>query len=181
MRPFDPRRLDLRAFAHAGAALEGAWPVAGFERLGELLAWPDDGGTAADETVSWSARGAEVKAPGGAREIWLHLRADVTLPLLCQRCLQPCRYPVRLQRQFQFVAGEAAAAEIDAEVEHDVLALERDFDLHPLLEDELLLALPLVPRHDDCPQPLPMPAEDNAGEPSGRTFAALAALRHGSG
>ena len=30
-------------------------------------------------------------------------------------------------------------------------------DLRELVEDELLLGLPLVPRHEDCPQPLPVP------------------------
>jgi uncharacterized protein len=47
-----------------------------------------------------------------------------------------------------------------------------------LLEDELLLSLPLVPMHVDCPVPLPpavadQPAEEGAPHP----FAALAALK----
>ncbi len=56
-----------------------------------------------------------------------------------------------------FVAGgEEAAAALDAESDDDVLALESSLDLHALVEDELLLALPLVPRHDECPEPLPV-------------------------
>lgn len=180
-RPFDPRHLDVRAFAHAGAMLEGAWPVSGFERLCGLLALPDDGGPAGDEAVTWSARGVEQQPRGGAREVWLHLQADVALSLVCQRCLQPCRHAVRLQRQFQFVAGEAAAAALDAEVEHDVLALARDFDLHLLVEDELLLELPLVPRHEHCPKPLPILSADEPAEAPDHAFATLASLRQRSG
>ena len=56
----------------------------------------------------------------------------------------------------------------------------RAFDLHALIEDELLLALPLVPRHDDCPSrcraPAPTPTR-RAEERPQHPFAALAALR----
>jgi uncharacterized protein len=48
------------------------------------------------------------------------------------------------------------------------------------VEDELILALPLVPRHDACPQPLAAPA--TAEEPLAERpnpFAALAALKRG--
>ena len=45
-----------------------------------------------------------------------------------------------------FVRGEDAAAELDAESDFDVLTLTRSLDLRELVEDELLLALPLVPR-----------------------------------
>ena len=60
-----------------------------------------------------------------------------------------------------------------------VLALTPALDLADLIEDELLLALPLVPRHDVCPAPLPVP--DNADVPEEdepvNPFAALAALK----
>ena len=62
-----------------------------------------------------------------------------------------------------------------------MLALERSFDVIELLEDELLLALPLVPRHEACPQPLPMVAEpvEEPAEERANPFAALEALRKG--
>ena len=61
-----------------------------------------------------------------------------------------------------------------------LLALPPTLDLIELLEDELLLALPLVPRHEACPEPLPMSAgEVSEGEADDEPhpFAALAALR----
>ena len=61
-----------------------------------------------------------------------------------------------------------------------MLVLTRALDLHELVEDELILALPLVPRHDACPQPLAAPA--TAEEPLAERpnpFAALAALKRG--
>ena len=41
-----------------------------------------------------------------------------------------------------------ARPEIDPDSEDDVLALPRRLDLHTLVEDELLLGLPLVPMHE---------------------------------
>jgi len=112
-------------------------------------------------------------------QVWLHLRADAALPLRCQRCLQPLLEPLHVVRDFQFVADEAAAESLDNEAEHEVLVLARELDLHELLEDELLLDLPLVPRHETCPQPLVVVDGEQAAEPAASPFAALAALRRG--
>jgi uncharacterized protein len=61
-----------------------------------------------------------------------------------------------------------------------VLALERALDLHELVEDELLLVLPMVPRHETCTPPAgaatpPAPADDAQAAP--HPFAALAGWR----
>jgi uncharacterized protein len=177
-RAFDAHHVDVRAFAKAAGTLEGAWPIGGFERLCESLALADG----VHDAVSWSAHGRETMSGGGERQVWLHLRASASLPLLCQRCLQPCRHTVSLDRQFQFVADERVAAELDAEAEHDVLVITKDLDLHALLEDEMLLDLPVMPRHDRCPHPLLVEAEvEVAEEPVQHPFAVLAGLRREKG
>lgn len=170
-RTFDPARLDLRPFAEAAAVLEGTLPVAALPRLAESV-------LADAAQAHWRARGESRPVTGGAPEVWLHLDAQAEVHLECQRCLQPMAAALAVQRSFRFVAGEDEAARLDEESEDDVLALSRAFDLPALVEDELILALPLVPRHDECPQPLPVPAAepDAAAEPE-HPFAALAALR----
>ena len=63
-----------------------------------------------------------------------------------------------------------------------MLVISRDFDALSLVEDELILALPLVPRHEVCPQALPVDAVDEAFEAASQRpnpFAALAALKKG--
>jgi uncharacterized protein len=50
-----------------------------------------------------------------------------------------------------------------------VLALEPALDLKELVEDELLLALPLVPRHEVCPEPLPFEPGPRRRRPSIRS------------
>jgi uncharacterized protein len=173
-RPFDPRRLDVAAFAAEAAELEGRWPVVDFGRLRDAIA-PERPPTAADEVV-WQARGERRASSRAGGETWLHLHAATGLAMTCQRCLAPVEVPLRVARNFLFVAGEDAAAKIDAESEDDVLALTRSLDLRQLIEDELLLALPIVALHEVCPEPLVV-AEDPPAEARENPFAALAGLK----
>jgi uncharacterized protein len=101
--------------------------------------------------------------------------------LQCQRCLQALQQPLVLERRFRFVASEDEAERLDADSDDDHLVLEPRLDLRSLVEDELILELPLVPRHEGpCPQPLPQPEPEPAEPPDEarpNPFAALAALR----
>ena len=56
-------------------------------------------------------------------------------------------------------------------------ALTRALDLRELIEDELLLAMPLVPRHEVCPEPLPVRTDEDMPDDAPNPFAALAALK----
>ena len=123
-------------------------------------------------------------APGTAAAqppvLWLHLIASTELPVVCQRCLTPVIEPLDVDRWFRFVADEAAALAEDDDCEEDLLALEPRPDLLDVLEDELLMALPLVPMHDTCP--IDAPALAPASEPEQASerphpFAALAGLK----
>ena len=175
---FDAGRLDLKALAQAGASLEGAEPLVRYVRLAEEAQTP-----AAALQVRWTARGEQREQVGRPAEIWLHLQAEAVLPQICQRCLGPVDVPVQVDNSFRFVADEAQAEAEDEEAEEDVLVLARDFDLHALVEDELLMALPLVPRHDLCPTEVRLAAQDadfEAGETAQpNPFAVLAQLKKG--
>jgi uncharacterized protein len=181
-REFDPSRLDVAAFAKEAGHLEGRWPVAPFERLAEVSV--ADPAAPVPSEIAWQARGERL-VRGGEAQVWLALDAAVELSLECQRCLQPVRLALQIARRFRFVHGEDAAAQLDADSEDDVLALTRALDLRELVEDELLLALPIVPRHEVCPAPLPVAIgeDDGAGvsvdDIQPNPFAALAALKRG--
>jgi uncharacterized protein len=173
----DPRRLDMAVFARHAGALSGAWPLNQLDRL--LDGWPADAQAPSGE-VSWSAHGELRPVAVGAPEVWLHLHVQTVVWRTCQRCLQPMPVPLEVDRRLRFVAGEDAAAALDAESEEDVLELVRALDLRVLAEDELLLALPLVPRHETCPSPLPLRDDPLAESPEPHPFAALAALKRGT-
>jgi uncharacterized protein len=184
MKPstFDPTRLEVAAFTQAGATREGVLPLAGMNRLAGSSQAPADG-LAGD--VTWSVRGLWKQPAGGAAEMRIHLVAHATVHLSCQRCLQPMAQDLDVDRTIRFVPGEDQAAQLDEELEEDVLALARTLDLAELIEDELILALPIVPMHEACPQPLPSAAEvdadlTDAGEAPLHPFGALAALKKGA-
>ena len=154
MKPADlnPQRLDVAKFARAGTSLEGQVPLGALQRLSEGTCAPDD---AQPGLVTWRATGSQRGVLGGTPEVRLHLQAQATVWLNCQRCLQPVAVSLPIDRVFRFARDDDEAAQLDeASEEEDVLALGRPLDLMSLLEDELIMALPIVPRHETCPQPL---------------------------
>jgi len=179
-RAHDPKRLDVAAFVGAGDVLEGSWPA---ERLKRLLATTlPPMGAAPRAGVAWRARGERKALLNAGVQPTLAIRADTEVTLECQRCLQAMALPLHAARRIFFVESEDAAAALDAESEDDVLALTPALDLETLIEDELLLALPLIPRHEVCAEPLPRAFvdDDDASEPADNPFAVLAALKRGA-
>lgn len=178
-KTFNPRHLDIQAFAQAGAELQGQMPLAEWPRLlAEQLASE----AAESGAVHWRLQGIMVPVTGGSPQVGLVLRADVNLALQCQRCLTPVMEKVVAERDFIFVADEATAEALDEDSEADVLVMSRDFDALALVEDELILCLPLVPRHSVCPQSLPDSVADAdfaAASERPNPFAKLAALKKG--
>lgn len=158
-KDFDPRRLDVRRFAEEGAELSADDRVTHYRRLAA-----ETEGDIVEREVRWSARGEIHNKDHLNPEIWVHLEAGASLPLVCQRCLQPVDTPLAVDRSFRFVADEATAAAEDDEAEEDLLALSRSFDLLELVEDELLMELPVAPRHETCPVPVKMSVTDPAFE-----------------
>ena len=175
-REFAPGRLDVNSFAEAAASLSGNDPVPSYERLSAELAVP-----AADARVVWDAAGASRAGSGGTPVPWLHLRAQTLVPFVCQRCLAPVEVELKVDRWFRFAADEATAAAEDEESEEDVLVSSRDFDLRALIEDELLMEIPVTPRHESCPDPVKLSAADpdfeTAQAERPNPFAVLGSLR----
>lgn len=193
-REFLARRLDVASLAEDGCPLQGQ------AQLGELPRWAEllhPGADPSSHTVSWSAQG-ELRGRRATRaEIWLHLQIQTSIALTCQRCLGPVDTPMQVDRWFRFVEDETQAATLDEETEDDVLVANKAFDLIELIEDELLLAAPIVPRHNTCPAPLrvneeaaepPVPQSPEASQPDTagagtnnaprpHPFAALAGLK----
>ena len=171
-----PEQLDVKAFARDGAQLSGQAPLQEWERLFEAsqpgLSPP---------ALKWHAQGELQVHTGAPDQVWLHLQVHAQMPLTCQRCLNPVLTPVEVDRSFRFVADEATAMALDDEAQEDLLVLSRTFNLLELVEDEVILATPLVPFHDVCPTPLPMAVADplfadEAAQPA-HPFAALAGLK----
>lgn len=144
---FQAKHLHVQAFAAEAASLSGQEPLTHYPRLAQESVQLQD-----DTAVYWNAQGRTVPVMGGAAEIWMDLEAHATVWMQCQRCLEPSLQELHVQRSFRFVQNESAAEKLDDEIEEDVLVYGKDFDLYALIEDELLMELPVAPRHGVCPQ-----------------------------
>ena len=175
---FAPSHLDPRAFAQAARELSGSDVLAGYERIAQECV-----GRGQNAVVAWSVRGEMRDDHLGQEAVWLHLHADACVPMTCQRCLEVVEVALLVDRSFRFVADEETAAAQDDDAQEDLLVLEDDFSLRRLIEDELVLALPLIARHEVCPIQPPMAASASefgvavAGRPN--PFAVLAQLKPG--
>lgn len=108
---------------------------------------------------------------------FLEIRIEAGLPLTCQRTLERFVLPVSTVQRLGLVRDEADEAALPPE--YEPVLLDNDGQLRPLelIEDELILALPLVPVKPGTEavetEVPPTPEEVRTANP----FAALAALR----
>jgi len=142
---FDLTQLDILMFAKNASELAGDFTLDQFPRLKA-----EDVRETPNAQVSWTLKGEEIKTQDGENQIWLHLKANSQITLTCQRCLAPAIFDLEVLRDFRFVATEEVALELDNENEEDLLVLDRKFNSLELIEDELIMNLPIVPRHPSC-------------------------------
>ena len=152
----------MQAFAKEGQAHSETTLLQNLQRLAQ-----EAQALQPEMAVSWQAR-AELRsatkstgATAAEEDIWLHLQADAAIPLTCQRCMGVVLTPVAVDQWYRFVATEDVAMAADDESEEDLLVMEPQFDLLAVLEDELLMALPLVAMHEECPVPLLLSTGEN--------------------
>ena len=74
----------------------------------------------------------------------LRVRADATLPLLCQRTLDVFGLPVHVDSRLGLITQESEEAGLPGGYE-PLLANEGELRLADVIEDELILAVPVVP------------------------------------
>ncbi len=158
-RNFQPERLNLLALASDGQPWSETTLVLGLPRLAAEAKDLNP-----EAAVHWQARGELRPQAGADDEVWLHLSAKTALPLTCQRCLSPVATSLAVDQLYRFVATEEIAMAEDDESEEDLLVMAPQFDLLALLEDELLMAVPLVPMHETCPEAPKFSASDPAVE-----------------
>lgn len=157
--PWTPHNLNIAEFAQNGGQLSGQAEASQMPRL--------------QTPVQWQAQGFL-----RGKEIWLSLAGQTCLDSLCQRCLKPMQVPLAFAREFVFAPDEASAVAWDSEREEDVLVQDAHFNLYALIEDELVLDTPFAPRHENCPEPLQVPASaPELPEAKIYPFASLAQLR----
>lgn len=99
----------------------------------------------------------------------LYIDIDGVLELICQRCLGPVEHIVEVRSELELATDPQLIESADDDIDR-VLAT-RSMDPIALVEDELILALPMVPMHEGCGN------ADAAEIKKQSPFAALAALK----
>lgn len=156
--------------ADRGIALKGTVSAARMTRLSALLEAPA-GEVQVDLSFDRDEQG--ISAMHG------HYRVEVAL--MCQRCLEQVVLELDAECDVGFVASDEAAKNLPRHYEPVILDDEA-LDLHELIEDELLLALPVVPMHPmgTCQHPQgyqPGDAEPEEEAEKPNPFSVLAKLK----
>jgi uncharacterized protein len=143
---FDAKRLNVQALAESGQPLSGSTLLQNMKRL-----TPESNAEGADSTINWKLAAELRPGSGGQLDVWLQMKANASLALTCQRCMAPVQTPISVDQWYRFVATEEVAMAEDDASDEDLLVMSPQFDALEVLEDELLMALPLVPMHQVCP------------------------------
>jgi len=144
--------------------VEGHLPLSALPRLAGLL-FDDEG------EVRFSL-GFDRDALGVA---YAELELETTLPLQCQRSLQRFGFPVQMRQRLGLIRKEDDEAGLPPGYEPLLVPESGEVRATELIEDELILSIPVVPVDPDSaptapPQEAIEPERPNA-------FAALAALK----
>ena len=157
--------VDSFEFCKQQQQSSGQVSVSEFARLSAELA--NSAGT-----LDWAIAGGRHAA--GIPQLLLNVSGQIQL--VCQRCLSPMAYPMVSASTLVLAKDEADADDIEARLDDeslDVIVGSTSQDLMVLVEDEALLALPLSPRHEQCPGDLPASGAEKAESP----FAVLKKLK----
>lgn len=163
-----PQFLEPRKYADQGRVLEGQLSVKDLPRLREYR-------DSLHKPVEVSlAFGRDDEGHG-----CIEGEVSTRLVLPCQRCLESVDFPVRAIINMALVWSEDQAKALPERLDPWLMSGETLY-LTDLLEEELLLAMPLVALHDLCPKPLPHDnhgGEDDEPENADNPFAVLAQLK----
>ena len=164
--PEDGSRLcNVAALADEARHVELAVPLARLDRIAPQLTSTE--GTAEGRVALDRIQG----------HIVAEVPVEAKVGLECQRCLLPVTLQISGSSRVALVESEAAVANVPPELE-TALAPDGRLRLADLLEEELLLALPVAPHHPDgqCPGEGRGTEPEDTAEPTQRPFANLGEL-----
>lgn len=138
-----PPHVDPRKLADRSISLAGELQLSQFSRVCELLT-----NTAGHVRAEFAFSRDEQKVAV------MQLKLESEVRMICQRCLDEAVIPVSGEYLYAIVIPGTDAIHLPQG--YDALEVgEEPLDLLALIEDELLLALPIVPMHppEECQQP----------------------------
>lgn len=160
--------IDSLKFAAEEDCITGKLALTQLTRLSDVLA-------SREGWLDCELKGYRQEMEGETR-VGLHLRVSGRLSLHCQRCLAEVGFDCVIDNRLLLVPPGAEWPAEDLETDDcDAIPASRELSVLSLVEDEVLLTLPLVSRHADCLPPVGAEAAEEKSEPS--PFAVLAGLK----
>jgi len=163
-----PRTIEPLKMVEQRVDLQGVISLARFDRLAEVLL-DTEGDAQVDLTFDVDQQG--IKYMAGS------VQADVRQE--CQRCLQSTQQHISSEARWGLVFSEEAAKQLPRDYEPLILD-GQEADLWAIVEDELMLSLPIVAYHspDECRSTGRYTSgEELKVEPTENPFAVLANLK----
>lgn len=149
--------IDNVEFARLGRTLDGRVSLVDMSRAADLLESAD---------LEFHLRGYV----GQRGEPMLHLDLSGVIGLRCQRCLEKLSVTLEEQFEYELRAGEDRIGDEDLlDDARDFLVFDRAMSVLELVEDEVILGVPVAPKHEACGAP-----GSGVDEQTGRPFAVLA-------
>jgi len=167
--------FDAFDLAARQGVLEGDVDAHDLPRVTDRLAEDVSPDQAANAMLHYRIAGARDAA--GRPAIRVQVRGSVPLP--CQRCLQSFAHAVDQDTLVLVARDEEELAFLDDNDEHEVVLAAGPLHARELVEDELLLSLPFVPRCEREACEAGQGAADGTSAPGASPFAALSALKRG--
>ncbi len=141
MSHFMPQDLDCQRAAKEQRVFQGSMPIASFERWAELLLQPQG-------EVQYAWRFFENEA----KQCLASLKLRAVVQLTCQRCNEPFLFEIDACVEMQQVLTEKEAEQLPLAIQPLYTNALHHIEPHTVMEDELILALPMFPMHEkkDC-------------------------------
>jgi uncharacterized protein len=142
-----PDIVDPWKAADGRRTFHGTMPLKRLKRLGPMLAPGGDGQD--EQLLAWDdARFTAGFSYDEQGLVTIRLEVEVELPLICQRSLEPYREKIA-RRSLLVVIEDVAEQELIPESYDPVLVEQRRMALQDIVEEELLLAIPQVPKNPE--------------------------------
>lgn len=140
VEPLQPVEVDPRRFCKDAQSWESQSDVAAFPRL----------------ALEFTQGGLFCRVTGQADRLGslsLRLAVEGQVTMTCQRCLGPMTHAIDIDRKVYLARTEPELERLDGQPDGDAILIGERIDLVALVEDEVLLSLPLAAMHEagQCP------------------------------
>lgn len=164
-----PKEIDPFRFAHQGLQLKGQVALSDMPRLSEIL-FDVEGPVNVDMLFDIDETGMP----------FMKGVFSTTVTLVCERCLQPMKLPMTINSLLGIVRHEHKVEGLAEQYDPWIIEDAKQIEPVAMIEDEIILALPLIPKHDEAclPEQVWQSGEiDLEAEKPVSPFAVLAALK----